>query len=131
MYSFSTKSLGKLNSCHIDLINIMNETIKFIDFSVISGFRNEKAQNTVFNSNFSQLKWPDSLHNTLPSNAIDIAPYPIDWHDINRFYYLAGMVMLITEQLLDKAITHHTISWGGNWKNFKDYGHFELGEYIS
>jgi len=26
----------------------------------------------------------------MPSDAVDVAPYPIDWNDKERFYYFAG-----------------------------------------
>lgn len=32
-------------------------------------------------------------HSTVPSRAVDIAPYPVDWADKERFVLLAGFVL--------------------------------------
>ena len=36
----------------------------------------------------SKLSWLESKHNCEPSRAVDIAPYPIDWDDRERFSHL-------------------------------------------
>ncbi len=131
MFEFSTKSLDRLHTCHVDLIMIMTEAIKGYDFSILSGFRDAQEQNEKVKLGYSQLKWPKSKHNQQPSEGIDIAPYPIDWDDLNRFYYLAGRIDAIADILLENQIIHHTIVWGGDWSKFKDYGHFELGAYLT
>jgi len=119
MYKFGKKSKKNLNTCHEDLQIILKEAIKVYDFSVLCGHRGEKEQNEAFANGKSKLKYPKSNHNQLPSNAVDIAPYPIDWKDINRFYELAGIIKGIAH-ILDIGII-----WGGDWKFFKDYPHFE------
>lgn len=78
----------------------------------------------------SKLQWPNSNHNSEPSLAVDVAPYPIDWSKTNRFFYLAGAVGAIAQS------KGYTIRWGGNWdgdnvfddQTFNDYCHFELIE---
>ena len=61
--------------------------------------------------------------------AVDIAPHPIDWEDIKRFTYLAGIVVGIAHSM------DIPIRWGGNWdrdneilsdQKFDDCPHFEL-----
>ncbi len=60
--------------------------------------------------------------------AVDIAPYPIDWKDHKRFYYLAGIVKGVASQMGIK------VRWGGDWdsdndlndQSFMDLGHFEI-----
>jgi hypothetical protein len=94
----------------------------------LEGYRGEQSQNKAFTEGRSKLKFPNSKHNSLPSNAIDIAPFPIDWKNRERFCYLAGIV---------KGIAHSKgikIRWGGDWDNdgettdnkFDDLPHFEL-----
>jgi peptidoglycan L-alanyl-D-glutamate endopeptidase CwlK len=139
MYSFGAKSLSRLNECDEALQAIMFEAILVIDFSILEGHRSEEKQNEMFNTNRSKLNWPDSKHNSNPSEAIDIVPYPIIWPDplahpeswhkhLARFYYLAGIV---------KGIGSHMgidLRWGGDWngnnsftdQNFDDLPHFEL-----
>lgn len=122
MYKFSSKSKKNLESCHQDLQRVFNEVIKITDCSVICGHRSEEEQNEAFENGRSHLKWPKSNHNNIPSRAVDVAPYPIDWNDINRFFYLSGVVFTIANQL------NIQIAWGGHWKSLKDYPHFELKE---
>ncbi len=50
---------------------------------------------------------------------MDIAPYPIDWNDYERFRQLAKVVMRCSEDLGIK------LKWGGNF-TWKDLPHFQL-----
>ena len=52
------------------------------------------------------MQYPNSKHNKLPSKAVDVAPYPIDWNDPDRFYHFAGYVRGIAEGMGIK------IRWG-------------------
>lgn len=134
MTSYSSQSLLKLQTCHSDLQMIFKEVIKIYDNTVIVGHRNEEDQNKAYEEGKSQKKWPNGNHNKLPSMAIDVAPYPIDWNDINRFYFLAGIVFGIAERLLIEGKISHRVRWGGDWdsdkdfkdEKFRDFGHFEL-----
>ena len=128
MYSFGKLSTQKLETLHPDLQLILNEAIKIYDFSVICGHRNEEDQNKAFQEGNSRLKWPQSKHNSQPSIAVDIAPYPIDWKNRDRFIFLAGIIYCISQQLGIE------IRFGGNWsmswqfenQKFDDLVHFEL-----
>jgi hypothetical protein len=129
-YKFGHRSTSRLNTTNVKLQNICNVAIKIYDFSVVEGYRSNKRQDKLFKEGRSQLKGGQSKHNRFPSDAIDIAPYPIDWNDRERFYYLAGIM---------KAIAHQQgvkIRWGGDWdsdndfndNNFDDLPHFELAD---
>jgi hypothetical protein len=120
MNTFSRTSEARLITCHPDIQTIMRTVIQDYDFSVICGHRNETEQLKAYEEGKSKKLWPHSRHNTTPSLAIDIAPYPIDWSDIGRFQHLAGRV------LETAALMGITLAWGGNWKTFRDYPHFEL-----
>jgi peptidoglycan L-alanyl-D-glutamate endopeptidase CwlK len=104
----------------------MYEAIKVTDFSVICGFRGEKEQNEAYARGHSKLKWPQSKHNQTPSMAVDIVPYPIDWNDELRFRTLGAVVKEIWSQLPEEKREGWSLSWGGDWKTFKDLPHFEL-----
>lgn len=122
MFIFSKKSIINLITCDYKLIDIATRAILItpIDFSVICGHRNEKDQLIAFQENKSKLLWPNSKHNKWPSQAFDLVPHPVDWKNINRFYMLAGVILSIANRL------EINLMWGGFWKEFKDYGHFEL-----
>lgn len=121
MPTFSKKSLEKLATCDRRLYDICSEAIKHYDFVIICGHRNEEEQNRAFTAGKSKLKWPNSKHNSLPSLAIDLAPYPINWDNIESFKIL-GQVMLQSAAKLNIPL-----EWGGNWEHFPDFVHFQLG----
>lgn len=128
MPQFSKKSNDRLATCHSDLIRLFNEVVKHFDCTILQGHRGEEEQNKAFNEGKSQLQWPNGNHNAMPSNAVDVIPYPIDWGDRERMSYFAGVVKGIGESMGIK------IRWGGDWDNdtqvkdnrFDDLVHFEL-----
>ena len=63
MYRFGKLSRKRLESCHPKIQEIMNEVIKYIDVSIISGHRDEVEQNELVVKGYSQLKYPYSKHN--------------------------------------------------------------------
>jgi len=124
---FSDSSNRLLSTCDITLQDIMNEVIAKYDIKIICGYRNEAEQNKAYSNGRSFAQFPKSVHNTFPSKAIDIAPYPIDWEDITRFYEMAAFVLEVA------GFYKVYLKWGGNWKirgvsKLVDLPHFELGE---
>lgn len=119
-YKFSKRSIANLKQCHEDLQRVMNEVIKDFDITVICGHRGEKEQNEAYNSGNSNAKFGESKHNSFPSMAVDIVPYPLDWNDIPRFEEMGEVVMRKADELGIK------IKWGRDFKGLKDYPHFEL-----
>lgn len=130
MPSFSQRSKNNLKLCDVRLQDVLMEAIKYYDFTVICGHRGEEEQNRAYHEGKSKLLFPASKHNKNPSRAVDIVPYPIDWNNKARFFYLAGLVIGIARTM------GHVIRWGGDWngdgdfgdQNFNDLPHFELKE---
>ena len=131
MPRFGTISLARLDTCHPDLQRVLRKVIEAgPDFTVLCGHRNQVEQDRAVAEGKSQARWPTSRHNTSPSGAVDIAPWPIDWDDWNRFRLLAGYVMGVADALDVK------LRWGGDWnknyaegdERFRDLPHFELME---
>lgn len=120
MPNFSKKSLARLNSAHPDLQRLFNEVIKHIDCTILCGHRGKEEQNEAFRTGKSKAKWPESKHNTVPSLAVDVVPWPLDWSDTVRFKSLAAFVLATAEKMGIK------IRWGGNFSNIVDLPHFEL-----
>lgn len=127
-FKYSNTSRKRLEECHEDLQTLFNEVIKYYDCTIICGHRSEKDQMKAYRSGNSKLVYPQSKHNKMPSLAVDVAPYPIDWKDYNRFYNFGGYVLAIADMLGIK------IRWGGDWdsdnnfddQRFNDLVHFEL-----
>jgi len=122
MPKFSKKSLEKLATCDERLQDICNEVIKHYNFTILCGTRGKAEQDAAVAGGFSKAPWPTSKHNATPSLAVDIAPYPIDWDDIDRFRKLAGYMQVAANKLRIPLI------WGGTFTRLKDYPHFELLE---
>jgi len=120
MPQFSDKSRNRLVTCEKDLQDLFNEVIKHVDCTILDGHRDEGRQNKAFQEGKSKARYPRSKHNSYPSKAVDVAPYPIDWEDINRFYQFAGFVQGVASQL------NISVKWGGEFKDFLDAPHWEI-----
>lgn len=132
MAKFGAVSLKQRETLCTELQQVLDEVITLFDFSILEGFRDEEKQNRAYSRGLSQVKWPNGKHNKLPSDAVDIAPWPIDWSNkeaaIQRFVYLAGWVMATA------AMLGISLRWGGDWdgdrdtrdEKFRDLGHFEV-----
>lgn len=134
MYKFSKTSKERLETCHHDLQTLFNEVIKYIDCSIICGYRSREEQEKAVLDGKSKTHFPRSKHNSEPSMAVDVAPYPIDWSDNVRFYQFGGFVSGVATILKIQGKIKHSVRWGGDWdgdndfkdQNFNDLVHFEL-----
>ncbi len=140
MPKFGKRSQQRLDTCHEDLQKICNEVIVSIDFSVLEGRRTLEKQQEYFRTGRSQLDGihKKSKHQSIPSQAVDVAPYPIDFSQASkakaRFYMLAGYFFEAAKVLLERGEISHELRWGGDWdsdksfedQSFDDLPHFEL-----
>lgn len=126
MPKFSQRSLDRLNTCHPVLRRLMLMAIETSDFTVLCGHRGKAEQDAAFTAGNSKLRWPHSKHNISPAMAVDIAPYPIDWHDEARFIALSREVKRAWGAMTDGAKQGYELSWGGDWVSFRDLPHWEL-----
>ena len=124
MYKFGKRSRQNLKGVNAKLVNVLNTLIKIMDVTVIEGVRSKERQAELLEKGATKVKY--SRH--MEGKAVDIAPYPIDWKDRERFHYMGGMVRGIGKQLGVK------IRWGGDWdsdgeikdNNFDDLVHVEI-----
>lgn len=128
MPRFSARSKQKLSTCHEDLQRVMNEVIKVWDCTILCGHRDEEAQTEVFLAGKSKVMWPNSKHNTSPSEAVDAAPYPIDWDDLERFRRFAFFVKGVATGM--GVVVRIGADWDGDNdihdQRFHDLPHIEL-----
>ena len=120
MAGLSKRDLAKLEECDVAIRRIVYNVAQKLPIRVICGFRNEAQQNALY-PKYTQVQWPMSKHNKQPSQAVDLAPDPIDWEATDKFEAIA-LEMYAEAQRQDVAIR-----WGGAWK-MRDLGHFELKE---
>ncbi|WP_063655804.1 hypothetical protein [Aliivibrio fischeri] len=127
MNKFSQQSATRLASCHPQLQKVFTKVLEICDCSILCGHRTEEEQNALPSSN-TQVRFPNSKHNSVPSKAVDATPYPYDEDDRERFSYFAGIVIGVG------ASMGIAIRWGGDWdrdnelqdNSFDDLMHFEL-----
>ncbi len=131
-YYFSNKSAKNLDTCDRRLQRLFIEVIRHVDCTIIEGHRGEERQNelAMAPSKATQVRWPNSKHNSTPSLAVDVAIYPIDWQDRERQSLFAGYVIGVARGM------GMELRWGGDWdrdfyvhdNKFDDLVHFELYE---
>ncbi|MBW2635997.1 MAG: M15 family peptidase [Deltaproteobacteria bacterium] len=133
MPSHGRTSKRRLDGCSDPVKRVMTEVVKTFDNSILTGIRDKEEQEAAFNSvpQASKKHWPDSVHNVEEpgdlSDAVDAAPYPIDWEDRERFHYFAGYVLATARAM------GYVFRWGGDWdrdtevndNEFDDLVHFE------
>lgn len=139
MPHFGKKSRAKLDTVELPLQDVLEEAIKHFDFTILYGHRTPAEQAELYaigrtkETHRKPVTTKDgtlkkSRHNYYPSQAVDIAPWPIDFNDVDRIRYLAGFIMGIAAQ---KGIK---LTWGGDWdrdtevkdNTFEDLLHFQV-----
>lgn len=128
MPQFSDASKAKLATCHPDLQKLFNEVIKHYDCTILEGHRSDAKQEEVFKNGRSTLKAGKSKHNVKPALAVDVAPYPIDWKNTDRFYHFVGFVRGVAKMMDIKIRVGADWNGDNNLKNqvFFDLPHYEL-----
>ena len=128
MPQFSAKSRARLSTCHPDLQAVCNELIRQYDFSVLEGYRGEQAQYAAVHAGTSRLSWPHSAHNKMPSWAVDIVPYPVDWENLSRFEEMIIRFDTVANMLRSAGKIKSEFTYGGYWPTFRDWPHIEIKE---
>ena len=125
---FGKSSKRRLATCDERLQKVFNEVIKYVDCSVLEGHRDGERQDKLFEEGKTKVKFPMGRHNSSPSRAVDVTPYPVDWDDRERQTLFAGFVLGIANSMDIK------LRWGGDWdmdfqvmdNRFDDFPHFEI-----
>jgi len=124
MKPLSDASKAKLTSCDARLQSLVEAVVATgVELVVCCGHRNKSEQDLAFKEGKSKLKFPESRHNSWPSQAVDLAPAKdgkIDWNDLEAFRSLA---VVVKAEAFKLGIA---LEWGGDWKRFVDRPHWEL-----
>lgn len=141
MPKFGNKSLSILQNAHPELRRVLNEAIKYFDFSVIESVRTQEQHEANVKAGKTKTTWEKSKHRARLDNegrmtswAVDIAPYPCDWSDKASFALMAGYVLGIAAVLHRQGFLTHKLRWGGDWsgdgktndERFYDGPHIEM-----
>ena len=124
MPKFGKRSKERLKGVDTRLVNVLNELIKIMDVTIIEGLRSKQRQEILLKEGKTKTKF--SKH--IEGKAVDLAPYPVDWEDRDRFHYMGGMIRGIAKQL------NINVRWGGDWDSdgetkdnrFDDLVHVEI-----
>ena len=120
MPSFGERSLACLETVDERISKVLEEAIKHYDFAILEGHRGEEKQQEYFESGASKLQFPKSKHNSFPSLAVDIVPYPIDWDNLQRFKDLSFYIKHSCE-----TVGVDNLHWGYDLWQW-DMPHWEL-----
>jgi peptidoglycan L-alanyl-D-glutamate endopeptidase CwlK len=148
IYSFGRFSRKKLDTCHPDLILILETAIAIsnVDFGVSEGERTQEKQNEYYQQGRTKpgpiITWIDGYtkkgkHNYDPSMAADYYAFVNGKisYNLEALSYLAGLFHAVAEVLYAAGKITHKIRWGGNWdmdgeiltdQTFDDRPHVEL-----
>lgn len=127
MFVFGKRSQGHIDQLPTDLQLLLQVCIRTspIDFSITDSYRNKTVQNAAFEANASQVKWPDSKHNTNPSLAFHADPAPIKYpsnmpteKEARKAY--ARYHILATHIRAEAVRLKIPLVWGGDWKGSWD-----------
>ena len=88
MPRYGKRSRERLKGVDSKLVNVLNELIKIMDVTIIEGLRSKERQQELLAQGKTKTKY--SKH--IEGKAVDLAPYPIDWEDRERFHYMGGML---------------------------------------
>lgn len=119
-FKFGERSIQRLQGVHPDLVKVMHRAIAAspIDFTVLEGLRSLEQQKKYMASGATRTM--NSRH--LTGHAVDIAPFidgKIRW-DWPLYHQIAPIVKKAAAEL------KIPITWGGDWRTFKDGPHWEL-----
>ncbi|MNS16444.1 Peptidoglycan L-alanyl-D-glutamate endopeptidase CwlK precursor [compost metagenome] len=119
-FRLSQKSLSRLQGVHPHLVAVVKRAIEIteIDFMVTEGLRTKERQAELVKKGAS--KTMNSKH--LTGHAVDLAAMvgsEIRW-DWPLYHKLAAAMKRAAAEQGTK------ITWGGDWRTFKDGPHFEV-----
>lgn len=125
MYKFGRTSLARMEGVHPLIRDCAERALSYgiLDLTVpkFGGLRTLDDQRQLVASGASRTL--NSLHRKQESgygHAIDLVPYPVDWNNIERFMLMGTLMFRAANEL------GVPLEWGGHWKNFKDYPHFQF-----
>lgn len=128
--SLQQRSRARLGSCHVDLRRVVMQAEAWMPFDVLvlEGHRSPARQERLFRQGRREAggRWviaePERVvtcfdgrtrpgkHVDTPSQAVVMAPWPLDLADRDRFLVMAGVV------LASAAALRLPVRWGGQWE---------------
>jgi len=141
MAEFGTTSRQRLNTTHPLIQELCQRVVAVFDITIICGHRTKPEQEAAYLASASTKRWPSSKHNAIPSEAIDVAPWPLpnDWGDLKsmfpqerdkawkervKFYQMVTAFKICWQQLCDdfpEIGENFELRFGADWDGDNDY----------
>lgn len=130
MPKFGKTSLEKREMLCKNLRLLVDEVIRYYDFSIICSHRGQEEQKSAYLSGASKAKFGQSAHNFYPSFAVDVYPYPVPKKQVNGVIQLDSnskewdkMIFAFKSAAIKLGIE---IECGIDWKKLVDKPHIEI-----
>ena len=126
MFKFSEKSLKNLSTVDPRLRQLANEVLKIspYDIAITEGYRDRMRQKELYMDGKSKCDGEKILSKHQLGKAIDIMVYVNGKGTWTEYFY-----NIVADVFKKKAKEMKiNITWGGDWKNFKDCPHFEIND---
>ncbi len=134
MSFLGASSKARLATCHPDLQRLIAEVAEHINFTILCGHRTKEEQDEAVRSKKSKTPWPQSKHNTVPSQAVDVWPWVpeagLDWKDSPSGARLMGYIQATADRLGIKV--RFGMDWDGDWRSagYDPSEHFYDGPHV-
>jgi peptidoglycan L-alanyl-D-glutamate endopeptidase CwlK len=146
--NFSELSQSRLRTCDQNLVIVANKAIidSPYDFMISFGHRSPAIQLDLYKKGREYIdgKWVvtepkkvvthrdglkvKSKHNYNPSLAFDIAILvegKVTW-DVKYYKIVADHILKVSKQLFDEGKINRIVKWGGDFRSFPDFPHYEI-----
>ena len=125
MFTLTAEDHAMLQGVNPKLVQVIEHAaaIALVPFKVLCGLRSAADQMIAFKAGHSKRDGIHKLSNHQKGTAVDICPLingKAEHNSWTPFYPMAANVKKAASEL------GIPISWGGDWKSFKDGPHFEL-----
>lgn len=146
--SYPLSKIGQKRRQELDprLQKVIDCVLELMNVAVLCGHRNKEDQDLAFAQKRSKTPWPRSKHNSLPSRAVDMAPYFNEMPNIRwpsnaimqnpdaqvfaRYAYMVGLARGIASQQGVKL--RSGMDWDSDGEiadnSFNDLPHLEINE---
>ena len=128
MPAFGNSSRTRLVTCQPLLRELFKRVVLVRDCSVVCGHRSDVIQDALYAQGrttpgdiVTNAKAGESKHNTNPSEAVDVVPYPELWSSKIAFAKLSVIVFDKWAEMEVEGLTEgYILVWGGDWDGDRD-----------
>lgn len=137
-FKFGQRSLNSLKGIHPDLVKVMTEAIKTspVDFTITDSLRTTEQQQALYAQGRTKAGSKVTNVDGVKVKSNHQAKSDKYGYAVDLYAFYNGAVQVKDDKTIINKLAPHIkatakklgikIEWGGDWKSFKDYPHFEL-----